>query len=246
MNGELYMFNKKNIINSIPNHVAIIMDGNRTWAKRRGLASNLGHRKGAKTLKDAVLYANEIGIKYLTVYAFSTENWSRSKQEVDYLMKLPTEFIDEYQDLLIEKGIRLIWVGNKDRLPNDVITKITDFEERSKHFQGLKFVIAFNYGGRDEIIRAVNNIIKDKVIDANNSEINEEVFESYLSTKDIPDVDLLIRTSNQIRISNFLLWKIAYSEMYFTETLWPDFNKKEFDKALIEFGKRERRYGGSK
>ena len=248
MNGDLLMFKKKNVLNNLdyntlPKHVAIIMDGNRTWAKKRGLPTNLGHRKGAKTLKDITVYASDLGIKYLTVFAFSTENWSRSKEEVNYLMKLPTEFIDEYEDLLLEKQIKLTWIGNEEYVSEDNIQKIRAFEGKSRNCQGLNFIIAFNYGGRDEIIRAVNKIIEESrttslVIDENN-------FDAFLQTKAIPDVDLLIRTSGQLRISNFLIWKLAYSELYFTDVLWPNFDKKDFDKALLEYNKRERRYGGT-
>ena len=228
-------------VNMLPVHIAIIMDGNGTWAIKRGLPRNMGHRKGTKTLVELTRYANEIGLKYLTVFAFSTENWSRPKEEVDYLMKLPLEFINEYQDKFNNENIRFRVIGKIEKLPLELQQKITEFEEKTKDNQGLNFIIAMNYGSYDEIITAVNKIIQDKI-----PEVNEETFEKYLYTSDIPKVDLLIRTSGQLRISNFLLWQIAYSELYFTKTLWPDFNKKEFNKALQEYISRDRRFGGIK
>jgi len=232
---------KKIDFNKLPAHVAIIMDGNGTWAKNRGLPRNMGHRKGAKTLFDIVLYANKIGLKYLTVYAFSTENWTRPKEEVDYLMKLPMEFIDEYKDQFEDEQIRFKCIGRRVDLSQEVQERIADFENKTKDYQGLNFIIAFNYGGHDEILNAVNNIIKDDL-----ENVSKETFEKYLYTNDIPAVDLLIRTSGQMRVSNFLLWQIAYSEMYFTKTLWPDFKKQNFNNILEEYIQRDRRYGGIK
>lgn len=235
------MKNKKSRFDKLPNHVAIIMDGNGTWAKKRGLPRNYGHKRGAKTLSELIIYANEIGIKYLTVFAFSTENWSRPKAEVDYLMKLPIDFIKENEDVLERDNIRFRCIGNREQLSVELQTKIQEAEEKTKNNQGLSFIIAFNYGSYDEIVRAVNNIIKDDLKD-----VDIDIFKRYLYTKDIPDVDLLIRTSGQLRISNFLLLQIAYSELYFTNTLWPDFDKTAFNKALEEYAIRERRYGGIK
>ena len=225
----------------LPKHLAIIMDGNGTWAKKRGLNRNYGHRKGAAALKEIVIYANKIGIKYLTVFAFSTENWNRPQEEVDYLLKLPKDFLNDYQEMFSEYDLRLHWLGSKERLPQDVIEDIEHYEQKTKNNKGLNFIIAFNYGGRDEIINAVNSVLKDNV-----SVITEEEFSKYLYTKELPDVDLLIRTSNQIRISNFMLWKLAYSELYFTDVLWPDFQPKHLNLALEEYQRRERRYGGIK
>lgn len=235
------MKNKKNKFDKLPNHVAIIMDGNGTWARKRGLPRNYGHKRGAKTLSELIIYANEIGIKYLTVFAFSTENWSRPKKEVDYLMKLPIDFIKENEDLLEKDNVRFRCIGYREQLSLELQTKIQEAEDKTKDNQGLCFIIAFNYGSYDEIVRAVNNIIQD---DLKNVDI--DTLKSYLYTKDIPDVDLLIRTSGQLRISNFLLLQIAYSELYFTNTLWPDFDKTAFNKALEEYAIRERRYGGIK
>lgn len=225
----------------LPEHIGIIMDGNGTWAKKRGLPRNYGHKKGAKTLIDLVYYANELGIKYFTVFAFSTENWKRPKEEVDYLMNLPIDFINENKDKMNNDNIIISLIGRRDRINDELKEKINEIEEETKNNSGLHFIIAFDYGSQDEIVRAINNIIKDKV-----EIVNEELFESYLDTNGFPMVDLLIRTSKQIRISNFLLWQIAYSELFFTNTLWPDFNIKEFNKALIEYQKRERRFGGLK
>ncbi|NLD27139.1 MAG: isoprenyl transferase [Acholeplasmataceae bacterium] len=225
----------------LPQHIAIIMDGNGTWAKKRGLARNFGHRKGALALKDIVLYASKIGIEYLTVFAFSTENWNRPQEEVDYLLKLPKEFLNEHQDLFQKNNIRIRWIGSKERLPGDVVEEIQQYEDKTKENNGLNFIIAFNYGGRDEIVKAVNNILKE-----GGSSVNEDTFSDYLSSGELPDVDLLIRTSKQLRISNFLLWKIAYSELYFTDVLWPDFKTKDLDLAIKDYQKRERRFGGIK
>lgn len=231
----------KTNLNIIPGHVAIIMDGNGTWAKRRGLPRNYGHKRGAKTLIDLVYYSNQIGVKYLTVFAFSTENWKRPKEEVDYLMNLPIDFINENKNKLQTDNIKVNLIGRRDRINDNLMEKVNEIEKDTKNNTGLNFIIAFDYGSQDEIIRAVNNIIKDNLLS-----IDNEVFEKYLDTKNIPNVDLLIRTSNQLRISNFLLWQIAYSELYFTSTLWPDFSIKEYNKALKIFQKRERRFGGIK
>lgn len=228
-------------INNIPNHVAIIMDGNGTWAKKRGMPRNYGHKRGAKTLLDLVYYANSINIKYLTVFAFSTENWKRPKEEVDYLMKLPIDFINDNEDKLNESDIKVSMIGSKEGIPEELKLKMDEAQSKTKNNNGLHFIIAFNYGSRDEIVRSINKIISD-----GHQTVNEEIIDKYLDTANIPDVDLLIRTSGQIRISNFLLWQLAYSELHFTDVLWPDFNEKEFNKVLLEYQKRERRFGGLK
>ncbi len=225
---------------NLPTHVAIIMDGNGRWAKMRGYPRNLGHRKGAQSLNKIVKYANKIGIKYLTVFAFSTENWKRPKEEVDYLMKLPFEFLDRYDKSFKNENIKLTVIGKKEGLPQALVDKIIEIENKTKTNTGLNFIIALNYGSQDEIIDAINYILE------NNIKVTKETFSNYLYTKDIPNVDLLIRTSGENRISNFLLWQIAYSELYFTDVLWPDFNQKCFDEALLDYSKRERRFGGLK
>ncbi|MGI6710444.1 MAG: isoprenyl transferase [Bacilli bacterium] len=224
--------------NSLPKHVAIIMDGNGRWAKKRGMPRNLGHKAGAKRLVDIIIYANKIGIKYLTCFAFSTENWNRPKEEVDYLMKLPLEFFEENEQMIQDNDIKVSFIGFDEKINKELLDKKRDIIKKTKNNKGLNFILAFNYGSQAEIINAVNKIIKDKLL-----VIDKEIMESYLLTKGIPDVDLLIRTSNELRISNFLLWQISYAELYFTKKLWPDFTEKEFDKALKEYLKRERRYG---
>lgn len=235
------MRNEKIDLSRLPMHVGIIMDGNGTWANKRNLPRNYGHKRGAKTLIDLVYYANEIGIKYLTVFAFSTENWKRPQEEVEFLMNLPINFLNENKEKLNKENIKINLIGRRDRINANLLQKINEAEEETKNNNGINFIIAFDYGSHDEIVRAVNKIIDDKL-----TTVDEETFARYLDTASIPSVDLLIRTSNQIRISNFLLWQIAYSELYFTNTLWPDFNKREFNKALIEYQKRERRFGGIK
>ncbi|MGD9604828.1 MAG: isoprenyl transferase [Bacilli bacterium] len=225
----------------IPNHVAIIMDGNGTWAKKRGLPRNMGHRQGAKTLHDIVGFCKDIGIKYLTVFAFSTENWSRPKEEVDFLMKLPLEFLSQYQDDYLKDNIKFKAIGKMADLPEELQTKISEIETKSANNSGMTFIIAINYGSHEEIVSACNQLLKEQ-----KESINKEDLIEKLYTNNIPDVDLLIRTSGQMRISNFLLWQIAYSELYFTDVLWPDFNKKEMIKALKEYANRERRFGGIK
>ncbi len=226
--------------NYLPHHVAIIMDGNGRWAQKRGLPRNFGHKKGAQRLINIVKYANKLNIKYLTVFAFSTENWKRPEQEVNYLMKLPFEFLNKLESEFNKLDIKISIVGFKENLPIDVVNKINEIEEKTKNNNGLHFNVAFNYGSQDEIINTVNYLVD------NNIKVNKENFSQYLLTKELPDVDFLIRTSGEFRLSNFLLWQIAYSELYFTDTLWPDFSNKHFDKALDEYRKRDRRFGGLK
>ncbi len=223
---------------SLPKHVAIIMDGNGRWAKKRGLPRNLGHKTGAQRLIDIVIYANKVGIKYLTCFAFSTENWNRPKEEVDYLMQLPLEFFKENEEKIQDNDIRVSFIGFDEKINKELLDKKRDIIKKTKNNKGLNFILAFNYGSQAEIINAVNKIIKDKLL-----VVDKEIMESYLFTNGIPEVDLLIRTSNELRISNFLLWQISYAELYFTKKLWPDFKEKDFDKAVKEFLKRERRYG---
>ena len=233
--------------NSIPRHVAIIMDGNGTWAKKRGLPRNMGHRKGAKTLVDITKAANELKIEYLTVFAFITENWSRPKEEVEYLMSLPQTLLSEYKDDMKNDNIKFKVIGSHKGLSLEQIEKIEEAERETANNTGLNLIVAFNYGSQDEIIEAskniVNDILKNKL---NLQDLTKEKFSEYLYTKDIPSVDLLIRTSGQYRISNFLLWQISYSELYFTKTLWPDFKKKDLEKAILSYKGRDRRFGGIK
>ena len=233
--------------NSIPRHVAIIMDGNGTWAKKRGLPRNMGHRKGAKTLVDITKAANELKIEYLTVFAFSTENWSRPKEEVEYLMSLPQTLLSEYKDDMKNDNIKFKVIGSHKGLSLEQIEKIEEAERETANNTGLNLIVAFNYGSQDEIIEAIKNIVNDILKNKLNlQDLTKEKFSEYLYTKDIPSVDLLIRTSGQYRISNFLLWQISYSELYFTKTLWPDFKKKDLEKAIFSYKGRDRRFGGIK
>ena len=225
---------------SLPNHIAIILDGNGRWAKKRGLPRNLGHKKGVETLVKIVRYCSEIGIKNLTVYAFSTENWNRPKEEVDYLMKLIEDNMYKLDERLNNRNIKLNVIGEKNRLSDNIINLINEVQNKTKNNTGMIFNIAFNYGSKDELIHAFKEMIKDNVI------LSKENVDKYLYTSESKDVDLLIRTSGEKRISNFLLWQIAYAELYFTNVLWPDFTKKELNKAIESYNSRDRRFGGIK
>ena len=230
---------------NIPKHIAIIMDGNRRWAKNNNLDVRLGHQKGAETLENIVRYCNKIGIKYLTVYAFSTENWKRSKEEVGALMLLLQKYLDDFAKRADTENIKIQMLGDKESLPNGLTKGIDKVIDKTKENTGLTFNVAFNYGGRDEIIKAVKNIaleIKNNKLDIN--DINEELISNYLYTKNIPDPDLMIRTSGELRTSNFLPWQLVYSEFYFTDKLWPDFTSEDLDKSIEEFNKRNRKFGG--
>lgn len=224
----------------VPNHIAIIMDGNGRWAKKRGLPRTFGHKEGAAALRKIITHAAQIGVKYLTVYAFSTENWKRSQEEVSALMFLFKSYIKNEEKNIMKNNIRFMVSGRSENVSPTLLKAIRELEEKSKDNSGLTFNIAFNYGGRAEIIDAVNKILK-----SGKEEINEEEFGKYLYN-DLPDPELLIRTSGEMRISNFLLWQIAYSELYITNTLWPDFNEAELDKAIENFNNRDRRFGGVK
>jgi undecaprenyl diphosphate synthase len=222
----------------IPNHVAIIMDGNGRWAKRRGLPRSFGHKAGAKTLRKIVEYASKCGIKYLTVYAFSTENWKRTKEEVDGLMFLFKGYLKSEKKVFIKNNIKFLVSGRTENISETLLKEIKDLENVTSQNTGIVLNLAFNYGGRAEIIDAINNAIA-----AGEKKLDEKNFEKYLY-RNIPDPELLIRTSGEMRISNFLLWQIAYSEIYVTDVLWPDFNEQEFEKAIIDYNQRERRFGG--
>ncbi|NLL72173.1 MAG: isoprenyl transferase [Clostridiales bacterium] len=229
---------------NIPNHVAIILDGNGRWAKKRAMPRNYGHSQGSKVVEKICEDAYNLGIKYLTVYAFSTENWNRPKEEVDALMKLLNNYLDTSIKTSKKNNMKVKIIGDTSRLSLDLRQKIHNLEEASKDNTGLNFQVAINYGSRDEIIRAVKALAKDidkSLIAVDN--IDEETFSGYLDTKGIPEPDLLIRTSGEQRLSNFLLWQLAYTEFYFTDVLWPDFNKKELEKAVEYYSKRERKYG---
>jgi len=223
---------------NIPSHIAIIMDGNGRWAKSKMLPRAMGHKEGAKTLDKILNYCAEIGVKYLTVYAFSTENWKRPEKEVNALMKLFSDYMRKERKKRMENGIRFMVSGRREGVNPKLIEEIHELETLTKDNKRTTLNIAFNYGGRAEIVDAVN-----KALAEGKKEIKEEEFSKYLYS-DIPDPELLIRTSGEIRISNFLLWQIAYSEIYITDLYWPDFTERELDKAISSFGKRDRKFGG--
>lgn len=228
----------------IPNHVAIIMDGNGRWAKSRGKIRLSGHQEGAKSVRTAIEVCGELGVKYLTVYAFSTENWNRPQAEVSGLMNLLVSSVDKEFEEINKLGVRIRIIGEMDKLPANVQSKLKFAIENTKNNTSLNFVIALSYSGRWDIVNAARKLAQDcKNNVLNPNEINDKVFESYLSTADIPDPELLIRTSGEERISNFLLYQLAYSEFYFTDVLWPDFSKNEFYSAIVNYQKRERRFG---
>lgn len=232
--------------NKIPKHVAIIMDGNGRWAQKRGLKRTKGHQKGAEALKKISEYVYDKNIKVLSVFAFSTENWKRDKEEVDYLMDLFIKAFKENFDVVKKKGVKVIFSGIKDKLSDKVIKTMEKMTEETKDNTNGIFNICLNYGGQDEIINATKKISKDVkngIIDYN--DINQDLFGKYLFN-DLPPIDLLIRTSGEYRISNFMLWQMAYAEFYFTDTLWPDFDEKEMDKAIDSYNKRDRRFGAVK
>ncbi len=228
----------------IPQHVAIILDGNGRWAKSKGMPRNYGHVQGAKTVEVICEEAYRMGIQYLTVYAFSTENWSRPQDEVDALMKLLRNYMKTCLTTAKKNKMCVRVLGDKTRLDDDIRTRIEELEEATRNNDGLHFQIALNYGGRDEILRAVKKIaaqVENKNLQA--KEITEQMISDTLDTAGIPEPDLLIRTCNEQRISNFLLWQLAYTEFYFTEVAWPDFSKEELIKAVEAYNRRDRRYG---
>ena len=229
---------------NVPQHIAIILDGNGRWAKAKGMPRNYGHVQGSKNVEKICEAAYKMGIKYLTVYAFSTENWSRPKSEVDALMKLLRNYMKTCLKTAEKNRMRVRVIGDKTGLDEDIRTRIKELEEASKNNDGLNFQIAINYGSRDEMLRGMRKMyadLRDGKLQEN--EIDETHFEAYLDTKDIPDPDLLIRTSGEQRLSNYLLWQLAYSEFYFTEVPWPDFHKEELEKAVEAYNKRDRRFG---
>jgi len=230
---------------NIPNHVAIILDGNGRWAKKRHLPRKYGHVEGAKTVEQICEDADSLGIKYLTVYAFSTENWNRPEDEVKALMTLLRNYLKDCIKRANKNNMKVRVIGERSRLSDDIITRINELEAATKDNTGLNFTIAINYGSRDEMRRGVAKIaedVKKGILDP--KDIDEDTISTYLDTDGIPDPDLLIRTSGEERLSNFMLWQLAYSEFYFTDVLWPDFNKKELEKAIEKYNSRERRYGG--
>ncbi len=229
---------------NLPQHIAVIMDGNGRWAQKKGNQRIFGHKNGVKAVRDTVEGAAELGIKFLTLYVFSTENWNRPKQEVNAIMSLLITTINSETDTLIKNNIRLLTIGNIDGLPKNVGAKLKDLKNKTSNNTGLSLILALNYSARWEIVNAVKSIVseqKQNPVDVNN--IDNKFFEKYLNTKDIPDPDLLVRTSGEYRISNFLIWQMAYSELYFTEVLWPDFRRNDLYEAIVDYQKRERRFG---
>lgn len=231
----------------VPNHIAIILDGNGRWAKAKGMPRSYGHVKGCANLETICDDMKELGVKYLTVYAFSTENWKRSKEEVEGLMKLFRNYLKKCIRISERNKMRVKVIGDISAFDEDIRKKIVELEEFSKDYTELHFQIALNYGSRDEILRGVRRLAQDAAdgkVDP--KEIDERVFESYLDTAGIPDPDFMIRTSGELRLSNYLLWQMAYTEFYFTDVAWPDFHKAELIKAIEEYNERDRRYGGVK
>ena len=229
---------------NLPKHIAIIMDGNRRWAREKGMPVSFGHKEGAKTLEKIVRYANKIGIKYITVYAFSTENWKRTTEEVSTLMKLFQSYLDDYSKRADSENIRVKIIGSRDGLSEKMKDSIEKCMERTQNNTGITFNIALNYGGRDELVRAVKSIAEQvKENQINIDEITEETISNNLYTKEQPDPDLLIRTSGEMRLSNFLPWQLVYSEFLFLDKYWPDFSEKDLDEAIEVYQKRNRKFG---
>lgn len=229
----------------LPRHIGIILDGNGRWATKRMLPRIKGHEKGVKTLREIALEVKELKIPYLTVFAFSTENWNRPQSEVDFLMNQIKKYYYKYFDKLLEQKIKVHFMGFKEKIPQDVLIIMEEIEQKTKDFNGFTLTIAFNYGSTKEIVEACRKIATDvanQKITIN--KIDETLFETYLFTKDLPPLDFIIRTSGEMRLSNFMLYQAAYAEMYFPKTLWPDFHKKELYMALLEYQSRNRRFGG--
>ena len=244
MNSELiYNIDLENV----PNHIAIIMDGNGRWAKKRFLPRTAGHKAGVETIREVVKECSRLNIKYITLYAFSTENWKRPKVEIDTLMNLLVTYLKNEIKELHKNNVKIITIGDISKLPDMCIKELDRARELTKYNTGVTLNLALNYGSRFDITNAVLNIVKDCKSDKINIDsINEDTIKNYLSTKSTPDPDLLIRTSGEQRLSNFLLWELAYSEFYFTDIHWPDFNRQELQKAIYVYQNRDRRFGGLK
>jgi undecaprenyl diphosphate synthase len=231
----------KKKIAHLPQHVAIIMDGNGRWAKQRNLPRLAGHQAGVDNMRSAIDYFSQLQVKYFTVYGFSTENWNRPKEEINGLLNLLQEIIDEETQKLHRQGVRIRHLGQLERLPRNLQVAINKAVELTRNNTGLNFSFAFSYGGRTEIVDAARRLIAEGIPA---EKIDEKLFNSYLYTADLPEVDLVIRTGGELRVSNFLIWQAAYSEYYFTDVLWPDFDNKEIDQALLAYSQRQRRFGG--
>lgn len=231
----------------IPGHVAVILDGNGRWAKKRHMPRTYGHVQGSKVVEDLLSVVDDLGVKYFTVYAFSTENWKRSTEEVGTLMGILRTYLRDCVKKSMKNNVRCRVIGRREELSADIVDAIDNLEEKTKNNTGLQFTIAINYGGRDEITRAVKRIAEQVSLgELKPEDITEQVISEHLDTAEIPDPDLLIRSSGEQRLSNYLPWQLAYTEFYFTETLWPDFNRDEIIKAFEKYNKRERRFGGVK
>lgn len=233
----------------IPAHVAIILDGNGRWAKKRGMPRNYGHLKGSDNVEPVCREAFDLGIKYITMYAFSTENWKRPQKEVDELMRLLAKYMKEAKKLSVKNNMRVRIIGERSVLTDELKRLIEELEDISKDFTGLQLQIAVNYGGRDDIRRAFKKIVEEARVGGKSfleleESITEEKISEKLDTAEIPDPDLMIRTSGEIRLSNYLIWQLAYAEYFFTDTLWPDFGRKDLEEALEFYNKRDRRFGG--
>ena len=229
---------------NLPTHIAIIMDGNRRWARAKKLPIKLGHKEGAETLKKIVRYCNNIGIKYLTVYAFSTENWKREQEEVDALMKLLEQYLDDFTEEADTENVIIKVIGRRQDLSDRLLKKIDSAIDRTKDNKGIVFTIALNYGGREEITHAIREIsedVKEGKLEVDN--IDEALVSKYMYTKDYPDPDLMIRTSGELRTSNFLPWQLVYSEFLFLDKYWPDFSEEDIENAIEVFNKRNRKFG---
>lgn len=231
-------------VTRVPKHVAIIMDGNGRWAKSKGLDRIYGHKEGVDSVDKVMEAASNLGVKYITLYAFSTENWNRPQTEVSALMEILSEALKKYIEKISKNNVRIVVIGDKSRLSQVTLNNLTDAEKMTQGNTGLTMVLAISYSSRWEIVEAVKRIVSEaKSGDLNVDEIDESVFSNHLATAGIPDPDLLIRTSGELRISNFLMWQLSYSELYFTSTSWPDFKQDQFFEAIIDYQKRERRFG---
>ncbi|MBE5660561.1 isoprenyl transferase [Staphylococcus sp. SS87] len=248
------LINKKNTINNyneeldtanIPEHIAIIMDGNGRWAKKRKMPRIKGHYEGMQTIKKITRAASDIGVKYLTLYAFSTENWSRPESEVNYIMNLPVNFLKTFLPELIEKNVKVETIGFTEKLPSSTIEAINNAKEKTANNTGLKLIFAINYGGRAEIVHSIKNMFEELQQQGLSSDVIDEAFiDNHLMTKNYPDPELLIRTSGEQRISNFLIWQVSYSEFIFNQKLWPDFDEDELIECIKIYQSRQRRFGG--
>ena len=232
---------KEIISDKSPKHIAIIMDGNGRWATKRGLPRNLGHKAGIKAIERTIDAMIKFQIPVLSLFAFSTENWKRDKEEIDGIFSLVRDYLSENKDSFLKKGVRVVSMGDIKAFPDDLVSSLESVQEETKNNDKLTLNLALNYGGRADIIRAVNEVIKDK-----KTKIDEKDLPKYLYSYPLPDPDLVIRTSGEMRLSNFMMYQLAYCELYFTPVLWPDFGEKDLKKAIIDFQKRERRFGGNK